>query len=145
MKLDVELRLRSHSEIGFLVQFLRDPVYYVVDLSDVPKSGSFNPYGNEQMSEDIPLITFEDSDIGFMFDNIQYSAEEDKTLNDLSASDLFSFHYGNSGWGTLTTTLSSAYTKKIFVRRKPQRVEVEEEKMNQRWYFLIKLLVCRLV
>jgi len=50
MKLTNELRLNSHSEKGFLVvQSLRDSVYYVVDLSDVPKCGSFNPYGNEQM------------------------------------------------------------------------------------------------
>jgi hypothetical protein len=50
MKLAVELRLRIHSEKGFLVvQSLRDSVYYVVDRSDVPKCGSFNPYGNEQM------------------------------------------------------------------------------------------------
>jgi len=33
-----------------IVQSLRDLVCYVVDLSEVPKCGSFNPYGNEQMS-----------------------------------------------------------------------------------------------
>jgi hypothetical protein len=45
-----EPRLKILSEKGFLVvQSLRDSVCYVVDLSDVPKCGSFNPYGNEQM------------------------------------------------------------------------------------------------
>jgi len=55
MKLAEELRLRIYSEKGFLVdQSLCDLVCYVVDLSDVPKCGSFNPYGNEQM-EDIVI------------------------------------------------------------------------------------------
>jgi hypothetical protein len=52
-KLAENLRLRIHSEKGFLVdQTLRDLVCYVVDLGDVPKCGSFNPYGNEQMESD---------------------------------------------------------------------------------------------
>jgi len=48
-----EPRLKIISEKGFLVvQSLRDSVCYVVDLSDVPKCGSFNPYGNEQMKNE---------------------------------------------------------------------------------------------
>jgi hypothetical protein len=56
-KLVEERRLNIFFDKGFLiVQSLRDLVCYVVDLSDVPKCGSFNPYGNEQMAEKMDSI-----------------------------------------------------------------------------------------
>jgi hypothetical protein len=45
-----EPRFKIIFDKGYLViQSLRDSVCYVVDLSDMPKCGSFNAYGNEQM------------------------------------------------------------------------------------------------
>ena len=47
------LLLSKSNYLGFIIaQSLRDSVSYVVDLSDMPKCGSFNPYGNEQMESE---------------------------------------------------------------------------------------------
>jgi hypothetical protein len=133
-KLAEELRLRIRSEKGFLVdQSLRDLVCYVVDLSDVPKCGSFNPYGNEQMAEGkVMLVSIGEDFIGFDFGGEIFAAKKEQTLSDLEAIG-YSFYYGNSKWNTMQTPLKEALnTLKLEVRKNPQSLEMDVEKEKEK-------------
>jgi hypothetical protein len=77
---------------GFLiVQCLRDLVCYVIDLSEVPKCGSYNAYGNEQMDMQVEVERMDPEQIQTWLSSQNYNEQVMKDLRDVNGKMLFGY------------------------------------------------------